>query len=207
MTAPKRILVVDHDPDVHRVLQATLEAPNRQIDHAYEVPSALERVETEVYDLVLVDLNLSAPDGPGLVEKIRKRRLAAQIVVLSDGGSPECVLKALRHRAFACLRKPLTPCAVAEMVSNALHDPAPEDDIEVVSALPNWLSVRLRCRMQTADRLLHFLNELGADLPPAERDNIVAAVREILVNAIEHGCRSDPAKKVSITYLDRKSVV
>ena len=38
-------------------------------------------------------------------------------------------------------------------------------------------------------------------LPAAERENIAAAFREILLNAIEHGAGNDPNKRVAITYV------
>ena len=41
--------------------------------------------------------------------------------------------------------------------------------------------------METADRILQFLREMGTDLPHSERENIATAFREILLNAIEHG--------------------
>ena len=38
-------------------------------------------------------------------------------------------------------------------------------------------------------------------LPAAEQENIAAAFREILLNAIEHGAGNDPNKRVAITYV------
>ena len=55
--------------------------------------------------------------------------------------------------------------------------------------------------METADRILQFLRELGIGLPASEQENIARAFREILLNAIEHGGGSDPGKKVTIGYV------
>jgi anti-sigma regulatory factor (Ser/Thr protein kinase) len=63
-----------------------------------------------------------------------------------------------------------------------------------------------RCTVNTADRLLQFLDEI-ADLPEAERHAVAMAFREILLNAIEHGGRFDPAKYVEISYFRAKHMV
>src|SRR5262249_7873545 len=76
-----------------------------------------------------------------------------------------------------------------------------------LSARAHWLGLRLRCKLETADRILHFLRELAMDLPLAERDNIATAFREILLNAIEHGGGSDPGQWVVIPYVRMKRAV
>ena len=61
--------------------------------------------------------------------------------------------------------------------------------------------------METADRILQFLREMGIGLPPAEQENIATAFREILFNAIEHGGGSDPDKSVNVTYVRTSSAL
>ena len=69
------------------------------------------------------------------------------------------------------------------------------------SATPQWVTLRLRSKMETADRLMQFVREMEMEFPPHERDNIAAAFRELLMNAIEHGGGSDPDKRVQVTYV------
>ncbi len=73
------------------------------------------------------------------------------------------------------------------------------DGIEVVSARANWLSVRVTSRLLTAERLVAFLNELPTDLPEDERDRLLLAFREILLNAMEHGAGFDPDQLVEVS--------
>ena len=54
---------------------------------------------------------------------------------------------------------------------------------------------------QTLDRATQFLRELESDLPAHTRDDIAAAFRELLMNAIEHGGHSDPRKRVRVSIL------
>jgi CheY-like chemotaxis protein len=201
MGAPKRILIVDDDEDVHDLLRTALESPDRKIENVHDGIAALKRVEAAPYDLVMTDLNMPGLDGMKLIERIRGIRPETPVVVMTVASTPQNIIHAIRERAFSYFSKPFTLSSVVDMVDRALdHRPA-EDDIVVLSAAPQWLSMRLRCKMETADRILQFLREMVTTLPARERENVAAAFREILLNAIEHGAGSDPDKKVTITYV------
>lgn len=201
MPSPKRILIVDDDPDVHQLLAAAIQAPDRHIDSAADGLQGLARVQAAPYDLVITDVTMPGLDGLELLERIRKLRPDTRVVVMTVASTPEDIIRALREQAFTYLSKPFTIPAVSQMVTTALESTPSGDDIEMLSARPNWLSLRLRCKAETADRILQFLREIAMDLPAKERENIATAFREILLNAIEHGGGSDPNKRVVITYV------
>jgi len=201
MTDTKRILIVDDDRDVHKLLVAAIKASDRAIDNAYDGLEGLQFVETAPYDLVLTDVNMPKLDGMALLERIRRIRPRTRVLVMTVANTPESVIRAIREQAFAYFSKPFTLNAIEEMVGRALASGASEDDIEVLSARPNWLELRLRCKLEAADRILQFLREMRTGIPPAEEENIATAFREILFNAIEHGGGSDPQKTVAITYV------
>ncbi len=113
----------------------------------------------------------------------------------------EKIVSAIRDQAFSWFRKPFTTEAVRQMVDSALAGPMPADDIEVISASPRWLELRLRCDVEIcAARALHFVSEMDPDLPESDRENVAMAFREILLNAMEHGGGNDPNVHVTITY-------
>ena len=201
MAVPQRILIADDDPEMHRTLLGALQAPGRRIDSARSGQETLERVASIPYELVVADVSMPGCDGSALLERIRELRPAAQVLVLTGDSGPEGVITSMRQGAFAYFSKPFASSAIAEMSARALGCPPHQDDIEVVSARPNWLGLRVRCKMETADRVVQFLREMAKDLPPSERENLAGALREILVNAIEHGGRSDPQNRVSVTYV------
>jgi anti-sigma regulatory factor (Ser/Thr protein kinase) len=99
------------------------------------------------------------------------------------------------------LSKPFSLDVAAEAIALALRSPAPERDIEVLSAVPHWISLQLRCKLEIADRLAPFLRELIADLTDEERKDVGTAFRELLMNAIEHGAGKDPRKTVRVEYV------
>src|SRR5437660_5883426 len=53
--------------------------------------------------------------------------------------------------------------------------------------------------MITAERLMTFAKELSARLPEDTRDEMMYALREILINAMEHGAAFNPEQVVELT--------
>jgi anti-sigma regulatory factor (Ser/Thr protein kinase) len=92
------------------------------------------------------------------------------------------------------------------MIQHAIEEPCWDDGIDVVSATPEWIQLRARCDLKTADRVLHFFDEI-AELPAQERTAVGSAFREILINAIEHGGRLDPNEQVEISYVRARHMV
>src|SRR5262249_57558916 len=109
------------------------------------------------------------------------------------------VIAALRARVFACFTPPFNPEEIANLARSAASDSQWGDDIHVLSAKPGWVSVRVNCRLITAERLMTFAKELSAQLPEGMREEMMQALREILMNAMEHGAAFNPDQVVEAT--------
>jgi CheY-like chemotaxis protein len=195
-----RLLLVEDDPGIHKLLAAAL-GSGWEIDSAYDGLEGLARVEARAYDLVLTDIRMPRLDGLELLRHIHRIRPEAKVVVMTGESTPANMVQAIREQAFSYLSKPFSPGAVADLLREAVECSYGQDDIEVLSAAAHWISLRLRCKMETADRLMQFVREMGTGLPAEERENIAGAFRELLMNAIEHGCGWDPGKRVTVTYV------
>lgn len=90
------------------------------------------------------------------------------------------------------------PEDIAEMAARATADLAAGDGIDVVSARPHWVEVRVNCSLVNAERLLQFLSELRTEVPGADREGLLLAFREVLLNAMEHGAALDPESVVQV---------
>jgi two-component system, OmpR family, response regulator len=201
MSKLNRILIVDDDPDVHGLLKIALRGDDREIQSAFDGLEGLRRVEEEEWDLVLTDVLMPGMDGLELLERIHKVRPSIRVVVMTVASTAENIVSGIRENAFAWFAKPFTVEAVREMVERALESEHAHDDIQVISASAQWLGLKLRCKMETAARIVQFLREMDKGLPPHEQENVATAFREILLNAIEHGGGNDPNKSVIITYI------
>ncbi|MGA2329120.1 MAG: response regulator [Bryobacteraceae bacterium] len=199
--AQQSILVVDDDATVRQLLTVVLASPDRRIDAASDGREALARIESTPYDLVLTDLRMPGMDGSELLRRIREASPRTKVIVMTAGSTPASVVQSLRDQAFAYFSKPFSQAFVAHMISQALRAASWEDDIEVLSAQPEWISLAVRCRLGTAERLIQFLREMEVRLTAGQRDEIAMAFHELLVNAIEHGGQCDPEKRLRLTYI------
>ena len=82
------------------------------------------------------------------------------------------------------------------MLRTALEEDAWREGIEVLSGLPNWITLRVSSRLVTAERLIHFMTRVPHDVDNAERDTLMLAFREVLMNAMEHGAGFNPEQAV-----------
>lgn len=194
-TSQRRILVADADPAAGELLAPAFSARGWTLESVQTPAESLARVAAEPFDAVVL-----AFDGDWL-ERIRSLCPGARAILIPSDSAPERVIAAIRARAFSYFNKPFSPVAVAEMIALALASSSWEDDIEPVSCRSDWLTFRVRCKFDTADRVVQFVRELTADLSPGKREDVAAAVRELLLNAIEHGAHGDPRKRVVLSLL------
>ena len=169
----------------------TIETANGSFD-------ALRRVSRRGYEVLLSAPATSLEEDLALIELLRSARPAIRVVLLAPRTTPEEVIAALRSRVFAVFSAPFDGSSIADMVARALPG-EPREGIEVVSARPDWITVRVNCRLLDAERLVNFLTELRSDVPDAPRDELMLAFREVLLNAMEHGGAFDPEQVVEVS--------
>ncbi len=99
------------------------------------------------------------------------------------------------------LRDAGQPEELRESIAQALDAEDWSNGVEVISALPNWITLRVACRRINADRLTRFISELAAGVPELDRDDLVTAFREVLLNAMEHGAGFDPGTVIEVAAI------
>jgi CheY-like chemotaxis protein len=168
--------------------------------------AALARVTESQFDLIVTDESTPGSEDLELLRKLRRVRPHTRLIILTAESTPTDVISAMRERAFSYFSKPFSASELAGMIKMALKAPCWDDGIEVVSATPTWIRLLARGDKETADRLLQFINEI-ADLPEDEKHDVGLALRELLLNAVEHGTRFDPDKFVEVSYIRAKRMV
>ena len=99
----RRILVVDDEPQIRRIMRAVLVTKGYEVMEAESGENALELIRSERCDLILLDVNLPGISGIDVCKEIR-RSSEIPIVVMSAG--EESRAKALDAGADDYLKKP-----------------------------------------------------------------------------------------------------
>ncbi|MGE3841895.1 MAG: response regulator transcription factor [Vicinamibacterales bacterium] len=135
-----RILVVEDESKVARFIESGLAEENLDVDVARDGASALRRIESGGYDLLILDVMLPDVDGFAICRRVRAMGLATPVLILSarsmvedrvhglDIGADDYLTKPfelaeLRARVRALLRRHGEPTLVPITVADLTLDP------------------------------------------------------------------------------------
>jgi CheY-like chemotaxis protein len=197
----KRVLVVDDDRGLNRVLVEMFRENDIDADGVADGETAVRRVSTEKFHLVLLDVGLPRMNGFDVLKKIRTLKSAPRVIVMTSDDTPATVLNAVKEQAYRYVSKPSPPKAIIEIAKDVLaakRDPLP---IEIVSSKPDWIELLVPCQLESADRIQSFLAPFESSLSKNVRESVGQAFRELLMNAIEWGGGLDPKRKVRIACI------
>jgi CheY-like chemotaxis protein/anti-sigma regulatory factor (Ser/Thr protein kinase) len=201
-----KILVVDDDPALHKLIEGALTCDGHTLIHSTDAVKGLETLAREPVDLALIDYVMPEMDGFEFLDKLRRNHPQLKAIMITAYGTPAAVLAALRKQVCDFLVKPFSLSELRSAVSAALEE-CTLVNIEVISARPDWVQLRVPCDLGAVPLLQKLLIQLKADLPEETRDAMAYAFREMLNNAIEHGGKLDPAKHVEVLCVTLKRAI
>jgi len=193
----RRLLLVDPDPSLRERLAGLLERPDRRILSVYEGPEAVDRLRGEAFDLLVAGEDRNGFDALKLLRRARSLSPRAPVIV-TGGRDPARAAAALRQGAYSYFHHPVPESALNDMVQLALETRSWRDDIRVESAWPEWIALEVRAKLEAVERPTQYVREVEGDLPGGACENVAAAFRELLLNAVEHGAKLDPRKRVGV---------
>ena len=101
-----KILVVDDDRNLLKVIKLRLEAENYQVDTATDAETAMAKARNEGFDLALVDLKLIGSNGIELMGNLHQFDPELPIIILTAHGTIKSAVEAMSKGAFSYLTKP-----------------------------------------------------------------------------------------------------
>lgn len=99
-TSRPKVLVVEDDPDLRTLISAILTASGYRVRSSHDGCSALEKIRTELPDIVLSDLFMAGMSGFELLSVIRQRFPAIRVVAMSGSYSGRNVPTGVAADAF-----------------------------------------------------------------------------------------------------------
>jgi DNA-binding NtrC family response regulator len=106
MNLNARILVVDDEPMLRRLMSDRMQYWGCTIEEASTGEEALEKLGKSGFDLILLDLKMPGMGGLGMLEKMREKGDDTDVVVLTAHGSIEAAVEAVQSGAANFLLKP-----------------------------------------------------------------------------------------------------
>lgn len=203
----KNILVVEDSELVRNLVTEILGKTRHRVTMAVDGAEALQKLEREHYDLILLDVWLPKMNGLEVLAKLRAGGNSVKVVIMTADDTPQTLLSAVREQAFHYIRKPFEPKALVDLLETALAEGPEHFPIEVISARPEWVELVVPSDLHTAERIQVFMDQLKTDLPHEIRDSVGQAFRELLLNAVEWGGRLDPKRKVRISCIRTKRLI
>ena len=196
-----RVLIIASQTPVSREVGELLSAAGLPVEYAAGHIDALQRMRARSFGLIITSADGVFEEALALLQEMRAIRPALKCIVLAPHSTPNEVIAALRAHVFGCFTPPFDAHEIANLARNAASDSQWSEDIEVISARPGWIAVRVNCRLVTAERLMSFAKEFAAQLPETARHEIMQALREILLNAMEHGAAFNPDQVVEVNAI------
>ena len=121
-----RLLVVDDDADMLRLLSMRLQAAGYRVSTAGSAEAALALLDVERPQLVISDVRLPGRDGLALFDEVRNRHPSLPVILLTAHGTIPDAVEATRRGVFTYLTKPYDSKELLERIAQALALGAPE---------------------------------------------------------------------------------
>lgn len=115
----ERVLLIDDDKDFLEVMKERLEARGLEVGTADSAEYALERIEKELYDVVLLDLQMPGIDGIKTLKLIKEKHEALQVIMLTGHATVDKGVEAIKQGAMDFIEKPADIDVLSEKIKKA----------------------------------------------------------------------------------------
>ncbi len=116
-----RVLVVEDDVELRRTVVEALERNEFSVSFVGDGVAALESIQAQRPDLVLLDVNMPRMGGMECLKKIKELDPSIVVIVMTAYSTIEDAVKAVKDGAYNYLAKPIKHQAIVEMVARALE--------------------------------------------------------------------------------------
>ena len=127
----KRVLVVDDDTALRRLVRTILTREGYEVDEAYGGREALEKIAWADYDAIVLDLMMPEISGFDVLNAISQVRPNSKCVVVISAAAPQAISEADSPLVRARLRKPFE---ISELIA-AVHGCSDGDEPRRASSL------------------------------------------------------------------------
>jgi excisionase family DNA binding protein len=119
-----RVLVVDDEASIRDLLSKTLALAEYEVDTAADATSALDRMRTGAYDLMIADLKMPGMDGLALIRQAKRIKSDMPVIIITGFSTESSAIEAVNLGVAGYLTKPFRVPQVLAAAAKALGAPA-----------------------------------------------------------------------------------
>ncbi|HUZ50502.1 MAG TPA: response regulator [Candidatus Dormibacteraeota bacterium] len=150
-----KVLVVDDDRNLRKIIATNLELAGFLVTSAIDGRDALEKIEDDVPDVVLLDLMMPLMDGYEVARRIRKHHNLAianvPIIILTAKGETEDKLRGFEAGADDYMTKPFGPQELLARVRAKIRRVEVDSSLSPLTRLPGNLAIEGELRRRIGD--------------------------------------------------------
>lgn len=120
MQAPAKILIVDDEEVVRLSYERILEGTRCKVKSAWTWTQVSQLMQSDPYDLVLLDLRMPEMDGMKILRAIRQRWPESEVIIITGYPTIESAKEALTLGAYDYLTKPVGPDQILDAANGAI---------------------------------------------------------------------------------------
>jgi two-component system response regulator AtoC len=202
---PMRLLIVDDDAGLRQSVSLLLKEAGYDVVAEGNPEQALRRAGAEEFDVVLCDSQFPNMDGLTFLRRYRVEGGEGLLILLSDPGTEDGVLAAVREGAYDCVRKPVRPDEMVLAVGKAAERERLRREVEAlrISLGAGMVQDLVVCESRTMRDLLDLASRVARHNTPVLITGESGTGKEVLARAIH---RMSPRSEGSFTVLNCATV-
>ncbi len=169
-----KLLLIDDEPDILRVLTVSLKADGYDVVSAQNGPEGIAAFEKEKPDIVITDVKMPGMDGIEVLKKVKTLNADTEVIIITGHGDIENAIEALKHGASDFINKPVRD----EALAIALHRARERFDIR--QQLKEY-TTDLERKVDAATRELRRRSNFQINLIRSSNDGIVATDKDLKI--------------------------
>lgn len=168
-----RIIVVDDEPGMREFLEIMLHKDGYAIDTAADGAEAIDKIEENLFDLAIVDIQMPVLNGIEVLKKINEKSPDTTVIMITAYASHETAIEAMKLGAYDYITKPFKIDEIKLVIKKALDKKKLERE-----------NTRLRKELETQ---YGFGNIIGRSPSIVKVFELIKRVAELNVNVLIAG--------------------
>ena len=155
-----KIFIIDDETTIRLMFRTALETDGYDVEEAASVDEAMMGLQTEKYDLVILDLRLGEDNGLDVLAEMRRRGIQTPTLMITAYGSIRNAVRAMQLGAIDFLEKPIDPTALRKIVAEIVGRHRPTVGPVELGSLEDFLREAKRLiNLQSFDLAGHMVTQ------------------------------------------------